>query len=127
MLDHLRARIEAALSEPKAVLLITHGPSGLQASRWPCEAQGLRLFVLLPAVSDHLVNVDASGSAEAVVVTDHWRLEGRAVRCASPSSALALTRRVDMPWSLVVEVRPTRLHLLRPDGWGDGETLTIDE
>ncbi len=127
MLDHLRARIEAALNEPKAALFITQGPSGLQASRWPCEARGLKLYLLLSSACDHLVNVDASESVEGVVVSEHWRLEGRAARCVPPSNSLALTRRADMPWSVIIEVRPTRLHLLRPDGWGDGETLTIDE
>ena len=127
MLDHLRARIEAALGEPEAALLITQGPSGLQASAWPCEAHDLRLYLLVPTASDHLPNLEAAEPCAVVVVAEHWRLEGRALAGAGSSPALKLSRRPEAPWSTVVEVRPERLHLLRADGWGDGETLTIDE
>lgn len=127
MLDHLRARIEAALAEPVAALLITQGPGGLQASSWPCAALGLSLYLLVPAASDHRLNLDGPDPVAVVVVAEGWRLEGRAWPVgADREPPVTLTQRPDAPWSVVIEIRPERLHLLRPGGWGDCETLTID-
>ncbi len=126
MLDHLRRRAEQALAQATQAMLITSGAAGLQASAWPCEARGLRLFLLVPTRSDHVLNLEAR--AEVVIAADHWRLEGRADR--SPADAaqdLSLQQLPEARWSLVIVVRPERLHLLRPTGWGDCETLLIDE
>jgi hypothetical protein len=124
MLDHLRARIEEALKQPETALLITQGAGGLQASAWPSEAHGLRLYLLVPTAADHLLNLETC--AQVVVMADNWRLEGKAERLAT-LPGLALTGRPEAPWSVVVEVRPERLHMLQTGGWGDGETLVIDE
>ncbi len=124
MLDHLRARIEEALKQPETALLITQGVGGLQASAWPSEAHGLRLYLLVPTAADHLLNLETC--AQVVVMADHWRLEGKAERRAT-LPGLALMSRPEAPWSVVVEVRPERLHMLQTGGWGDGETLVIDE
>lgn len=125
MLDHLRQRAVAALSTATAAQVITDGPAGLQASRWPCEPRDLRLFVLLSSASDHLVNLEVR--RDVVLTTDRWRLEGDAAPLARTHAPdLSLWERADAPWSTLIVVSARRLHLLPDTGWGDGETLDIN-
>ncbi len=126
MLDHLRERVVRSLAQATRAMLISDGPGGLQADAWTCMAQGLRLYLLVSAASDHLVNLELR--PDVIVATERWRLEGRAERLTRDDAPdLALWRRPEAPWSALICVRPTRLHVLQPTGWGDCETLVIDE
>ncbi len=126
MLDHLRERVERNLARATQAMLISDGPSGLQADVWACTAQGLRLYLLVSTASDHLVNLELR--TDVIVTAEGWRLEGRATTLTRDGAPdLALWRRPEAPWSTLICVRPTRLHVLRPTGWGDCETLVIDE
>lgn len=126
MLDHLRHRVIEALASTHFATLSTYGAAELQATLLPCESIGLRLYILLPATSDHLLNLESS--PEVVVTAADWQLRGTAAIMDAPNYpvGLGLLSRPEVQWSRVVEVTPCRMHLRRQDGWGYSETIDID-
>lgn len=125
MLEPLRQQISAALRGVDTATLATSGPGGLLADTYPCEAINLRLYLLLPRTSDHLVNLHSS--EEALVVTETWRLHGKARviqqdECPEP---LRLLTAADAKWRVVVEIQPDRIELDPIDGWGYRETIDL--
>jgi hypothetical protein len=125
MLDHLRQRAADALARPGSATLATSGPGGLQADTFPCQSVGLRLYLIVPRTSEHLVNLE--GDPSVVVTAEGWRLRGvaRVVPQAENGSA-PLQQAPGAPWSLLVEVRPRRLEMGQRDGWGYAETLDLE-
>jgi hypothetical protein len=127
MLDHLRRRVVESLSAIHSATLSTYGAAELQAALLPCESLGLRLYILMPATSDHLLNL--KGSLEVVVTSADWQLRGTAVLLETVDfpDGLALLSRPEAQWSRLVEVKPYRVHIRRQNGWGFSETIDIDE
>jgi hypothetical protein len=127
MLDHLRQHVIDLLHSADVATLSTHGPAGIQAQLLPCEACGLRLFLLAPATSELLYNLEHQ---PAVVVTAAgWQLQGRAY-ARLPDAAppdLALSRSPRALGCVVVEVEGQRLQVGKPNGWGFSETIDIHE
>ena len=76
MLESLRTRVINALSSEPAATLSTNGPGGIQAGFFPCEADGLTLYLLVPASSDVLFNLESETAV--VVTTPRWQMEGEA-------------------------------------------------
>lgn len=126
MLEHLRQRVIEALSPVQTATLSTYGPAEIQANLLPCEAVGLHLYLLVPATSDHLLNLE--NRPEAVVTTPDWHLRGRAevVGNAEYPAGLGLAQQSEAQWSRLVRVEPSRLHLRRRNGWGYSETIDIE-
>jgi hypothetical protein len=126
MLAHLRQRVMDALAQTQFVTLATSGPGGLQAGVFPCQAVDLRLYLLVPCTSDHLVNL--GGDASVVVTTEAWQLRGlaRVVHPAERPAGLALLNAPDARWSEVVEIRPTRFDARQRSGWGYSETIDLE-
>lgn len=126
MLEHLRKRIVEALNTVRTATLSTYGPAEIQASLLPCEAVGMCLYLLLPATSDHLLNLETR--PDVVVTTPEWHLRGRAVVLEKDDypDGLALAQQSEAQWSRLVRVEPSRLHLHRCNGWGYGETIDIE-
>lgn len=127
MLDHLRRRVIESLNATKSATLSTYGAAELQAALLPCESLGLRLYILLPATSDHLLNLKTS--PEVVVTSADWQLRGAAVvlETADYPEGLALLLRPGAKWSRLMEIKPYRVHIRRQNGWGFSETIDIDE
>ena len=127
MLDHLRQRVIQALASVQAATLSTYGAAALQATLLPCEAAGLRLYLLLPATSDHLLNLESQ--PEVVVTTADWQLRGTAVILSHTDypSDLTLLQKPEARWSRLVEIRPTQLNIRRCHGWGYSETIDIEQ
>lgn len=125
MLDHLRKRIEDALASVSAATLSTYGAADLQASLLACEAVGMRLYLLVPATSDDLLNLESQ--PEVVVTTPAWQLRGigRVLAGADYPPGLALCRKPEAQWSRLVEIRPVRLHIRGDSGWGFSETIDV--
>jgi hypothetical protein len=126
MLNHLRQHIAATLEQARSATLATSGPAGLQAHVVPCAASGVQLYLLLPRTSDHLLNLEHDPAV--VVTTAEWQVSGRArivteVGCAA---ALRLLTAPDAPWSVVVEVQPTRVAIAQRTGWGAAETIDLE-
>lgn len=127
MLNHLRQHIATILQTADSATLATSGPAGLQAHVFPCAASGINLYFLLPCTSDHLLNLEHD---PAVAVTaDGWQMRGRArvlARSEHCPAAVALLKAPDAPWSVVVEVQPTRVAIARRRGWGAAETIDLE-
>jgi hypothetical protein len=126
MLNHLREHIAATLARARSATLATSGPAGLQAHVVPCAASGIQLYLLLPRTSDHLLNLEHDRAV--VVTTAEWQLSGRArvVTAAECATAQQLLEAPDAPWSVVVEVRPSRVSIAQRGGWGTAETIDLE-
>ncbi len=110
MVAHLRQRVIDALAAAQDVLLATTGPAQLQASRLPCEARTVTLYLLVPRASDHLFNLEST--PDVVIVNREWELRGQAhmlPRAAYPAG-LKLVERAEANWSELVEVRVAQFH-----------------
>src|SRR5512135_1521006 len=126
MLDHLREQVVTALTQVNKVTFASHGPAGLQTSVLPCESAGMRLYLLVPRTSDHLLNIEAE--PECVALAPDWELRGQARRILlSDHPGLLLPRAPELEWSVLVEIRPTQLNLLRPGEGGYSASIDIDE
>lgn len=126
MLDHLRQRVIEALASVQFATLSTYGEAALQATLLPCEAIDLQLYLLLPATSDHLLNLESQ--PEVVVTTPEWQLRGTAM-ILTPTDFppnLTLLQKPEAQWSRLVAVRPSQFNLRRANGWGFSETIDID-
>jgi hypothetical protein len=127
MLDHLHQHVIESLSATHSATLSTYGAAELQAALLPCESLGLKLYILLPATSDHLLNLKSS--PEVVVTSADWQLRGTAVvleKVGYPDD-LTLLLRPEAQWNRLVEISPYRVHIRRKNGWGFSETIDIDE
>lgn len=125
MLEHLRERVVHLLGHVHSVTLSTSGPAGLQASRLPCEACGLDLYILVSRTSDHLLNIETE--PDVVLVDDYWNINGSAEIlpvCAYPPD-LCLTHLPDVAWSKIVRVRPLRLNVLATESGSPIETIDV--
>jgi len=112
------------LCEAATVLLSTHGEAGLQAGTFPCEADGLCLFLLVPRTSDHLFNLEQG--SEVVITTDDFQLRGTACVLSARPAGLALCRRPDAAWCEVVRVDPSRVQIERAGESATAETIDMD-
>jgi hypothetical protein len=127
MLPHLHQRIATLLAQTRAATLATHGPAGLQAHVFPCEACALHLLLLLPCTSDHLFNI--SYDPLVVATTAHWQMRGN----ARPLNALECQRIAvfqhmpDAPWSTCIVIQPLSVSIAHRSGWGNAETIDLDE
>ena len=126
MLNHLRQHIAATLEKVRNATLASSGPAGLQAQVVPCAASGVQLYLLLPRTSDHLLNLEHDPAV--VVTTAEWQVWGHAhlVTPAHCSAAMRLLEGPDAPWSVVIEVQPTRVAIAQPTGWGAVETIDLE-
>ncbi len=123
MLDHLRQRIAETLASVNTVTLSTFGPADIQAQILPCEAIGQDLYVLVPRTSDMLLNIEENPAV--VVTTENWQVQGTAEVMTACSVELHLARRPDAPWSKVVRIAPTRLHIAPADRLACSETIDV--
>jgi hypothetical protein len=127
MLDHLRQRVIETLASAQTATFSTYGPAGLQANLLPCEAAGMQLYLLLPATSDHLLNLE--NQADVMASTAAWQLRGRAVALNSADNPpdLGLLQKTEAQWGRLVVISPTQLNIRRGRGWGYSETIDIDD
>jgi hypothetical protein len=126
MLDHLRQRVIEVLASVQTITLSTYGPAGIQAAILPCEAAGMQLYLLLPATSDHLLNLE--NQPGVVVSTPTWQLRGLAVPLgrADYPPGLCLLQKAEAAWERLVLIQPAQLNIRRDCGWGYGETIDIE-
>lgn len=127
MLPHIYEHIAAILAPVQQATLATYGPAGLLANVLPCVAEGMRLFLLLPLTSDHLLNLEHSPTV--AVATDDWHVRARARVLSSAQSALLpyFAAAPEKPWSVVLQVELVRLHRMQRDGWGAAETFDLGD
>ena len=126
MLAYLRQHVATTLAPAASATLATSGPAGLQADLFPCVARGTLLYLLLPCTSDQLLNLDSD--SQVVVTAAGWQVRGRA-RVLDSTDQPAIGLLMDepgAPWSLVVEVHPTRVTIAQRQGWGAAETIDLE-
>lgn len=127
MLEPLRLRVVGALNNESFATLSTNGPGGIQAGFFPCEAHGLILYLLVPAASDVLFNLESE--TNVVITTPHWQLEGEGtvlpLEQAPPSIELAQSSQA--PGCVLVAIRCCRIHFNWTEGWGYRETIDCDD
>lgn len=126
MLNHLRQRVAKIMATADEATLSSSGPAGLQARIFPCESLGIALYLLLPATSDQLLNLEQDETI--VVSTPEWEVRGHAriLALRDAPAALTLTRLPGADGCVLVEMRPRQLQVYRQDGWGFSETIDID-
>jgi hypothetical protein len=127
MLNHLQRRLISVLAEPAQATLATGGPAGVQACVVRYVVAGPRLLLLVPATSEHLINIAATDVA--IVASMHWHIHGRArvLEHAERLLALPLLPLPHAPWHAVVEVQPERVTINHAEGWGAVETIDLHE
>ncbi len=118
MLDRLRHEAAAWLAGINACTLASAGPAGVQATWVASLASGLRLYLLLPAAADHLINIEATG--QVALAGEGWRLSGVATCLNAEASPWTLTHQ---PWQVVVQVIPDHLHF---DGEAGQPSRSVD-
>jgi hypothetical protein len=125
MLTHLQQRVAQAISSTRWVTLASSGPAGIQASRLPCEGRGVDLYVLLPATSDLLFNLE--NQPETVLVAETWQMQGQAriLLPAERPAGLFETQPLDARHDVVIRVRPQRFTFVRPGAWGASESIDL--
>jgi hypothetical protein len=125
MLETLRRRVMDALMGETAATLSTYGPGGMQVGFFPCEADGLVLYLLVPASLDVLFNLESETAV--VVTTPNWQMEGEAHVCTLPAGppALQLARSPQAAGCVLVSVCPRRVHFSWREGWGYRETIDL--
>lgn len=124
-IDYARERARDTLKTARTVVLATAGPAGVQVGEFPCEAVELDLYVLVPRTSDHLFNLEHDG--RVALHTDRWELTGRG-RPLSPEEKwpqIAAFPKTQATWYVMVKIMPSRIQLLRTDGWGPAETIDL--
>ena len=126
MLAHLQRRLAALLAEPTHVTLASDGPAGVQACVVRSVVDGLRLLLLVPDTSDQLLNLEAGHAV--VVASAQWQAYGEAhvLTNAERLTALSLLPVAHAAWYAMVEVRPTRVTINHPEGWGAVETIDLE-
>jgi hypothetical protein len=125
MLDSLKQQIVELFAQTSQVTLTTGGIAGLQTSVLACAAHETNLYVLVPRTADHLVNIEHQPAC--IALTTQWELRGIA-QCASlhEHSELSFDKAVNAEWYSLIEIHPTRLQILQPDGAGYSATIDID-
>jgi hypothetical protein len=110
-----------------AATLSTNGPGGIQAGFFPCEADDLTLYVLVPASSDVLFNLESETAV--IITTPHWQLEGEAavVPLNQAPANLCLARLPQAAGCVLASVACHRMHFSWAEGWGYRETIDCND
>lgn len=126
MLGHLKQRVAEVLASAQVANLATCGPTGLQSRFYPCAALGMQLYLLVPATSDQLFNLEHVPTA--VASTTEWQLYGRGyvLPVEQGPPGLVWPEFVDTAGCVLVHLRPVRLQINQPRGWGYRETIDIE-
>lgn len=123
MLEPLRLRVSDVLRREPAATLSTSGPGGIQAGFFPCESDGLTLYLLVPAAADVLFNLESEKMV--VITTPRWQMEGESdiIPLSQAPPGLCLTRLPQAAGCVLVGVHCHRIHLNWSEGWGYRETI----
>ena len=126
MLAHLRLQAAKILATAREATLSASGPTGIQAQVFPCEAQHLTLYFLVPVVSDLLQNLEHDPAV--VVSTAGWQMKGngRILPLADAPTQLKLTQKPEASGCVLVEIRPSHLQINRRNSWGFSDIIDLD-
>ena len=125
MFDYAHQRALEALGNPRAAVLVTNGPAGVQVSEFPCAALGLSLYLLVPQTSDHLFNLEYESTVTLLIA--RYELKGKAqiVSRGAVDSDCALLREPAADWGAFLRVEISQVQLRSEEGWGNRETIDL--
>ena len=125
MLEYLRDRVKEKLEKTHSAILATGGPAGVQVSYCPGQGLGLHLFLLVPATSDHLFNLE--NQTEVVVTTEDWQLIGwaRVLKGENIPPELELKKNENNRREEVIEIVPYRFEFIIPEETRVVETIDL--
>jgi hypothetical protein len=125
MFDYAQQRAREVLGSPRAAVLVTNGPAGVQVGEFPCTLSGLSLHLLVPQTSDHLFNLEAE--AQVTLLIARCEVKGRAqiISREAVNPACELLRAAAADWCAFVCVEIAQLHIRSDEGWGNRETLDL--
>ncbi len=126
MLNYARQRAIEILKSPRAAVLVTSGPAGLQVGEFPCQAVDLDVYLLVPRTSDHLFNLERQPGVTLLIAGCELRGEARIIPLDALVLDLPLLCETGAEWCALVKVVPARLQVCREAGWGSVETFDID-
>lgn len=126
MLNHLRQHFARILATAEMATLVTTGPAGLQARGYPCQSQGILLYLLLPGTSDHLLNLEHD--KQVLLSTPGWQLRGRGqvLPLSAAPVQITLSQGSAAKGCVLLEIHPAQLQVYQKRGWGFSETLDIE-
>ncbi len=125
MLDYARQRAIEALGNPHTAVLVTNGPAGVQAREFPCEVQGLDVYLLVPQTSDHLFNLEYESTVTLLTVGCEIKGRAQIIDRGVLNSELALWREPAAAWCVLVRVEISRMQIRSECGWGNHETIDL--
>ena len=125
MINYARERAIEILKTAHTAVLATVGLAGVRASEFPCEADVLDIYLLVPRTSDHLFNLEQDD--RVALHTEQWELTGKG-RVFSPEEEwprISSLSKTGTAWYVLVKVVPSQIQVLRPEGWGPAETIDL--
>lgn len=98
----------------------------MEAGEYSCSACDLSLYLLLPATSNHLYNLEVN--PEVGIFTPEWEMKGRACLLAGSEvpAGLDFQENTVAAWCVIVRVNPILLQVKGKQGWSILETFEFD-
>ena len=125
MLDYARQRALEALGNPRAAVLVTSGPAGVQASEFRCETMDLDLYLLVPQTSDHLFNLEHESTVTLLMARCEVKGKAQIISSGIPDLKLELLREPGAEWCTFVRVEISQVQIRSEQGWGNLETIDL--
>jgi hypothetical protein len=125
MFDYAHQRALEVLGAPRAAVLVTNGPAGVQVGEFPCVALGLSLYLLVPQTSDHLFNLEYESTVTMLIT--RCELKGRAqiISRGAVNPDCDLLRNPAADWGAFLRVEIFQVQLRNDEGWGNRETIDL--
>ena len=125
MLNYAHQRALELLGAPRAAVLVTSGPAGVQVDEFPCAALGLGVYLLVPQTSDHLFNLEYESTVTMLIARCELKGNARIVSRGTVDPDCALLRASAADWCAFVHVEISRVQIRHEEGWGNRETIDL--
>ena len=125
MFDYAHQRALEALGNPRAAVLVTNGPAGVQVSEFPCAALGLSLYLLVPQTSDHLFNLEYESTVTLLIARCELKGKAQIVSRGAVDLDCTLLQEPQADCCAFLHVEIFQVQIRSEVGWGNCETLDL--
>jgi hypothetical protein len=125
MFDYAQQRALEVLGNPRAAVLVTNGPAGIQVGEMACVLSGLHLYLLVPQTSDHLFNLECEATVTLLIARSEVKGRAQIISREEASLDCDLLRDSTAEWCALVRVEIAQVQLRSETGWGNRETLDL--
>jgi hypothetical protein len=125
MFDYAQQRALEVLGHPRAAVLVTNGPAGIQIGEFACALSDLHLYLLVPQTSDHLFNLEYKATVNLLIARCEVKGSAHIVLRESVNLDCDLLRDPAADWCVLVRVEIAQVQLHSEAGWGNRETLDL--